>query len=183
MTIALAYLTSREWLAATAARGGQGRVRGAAVAATAAVFGQLVLGAIMRHIGAGLAVPDFPACTDGGSRPRKSSSRPRWPFILAHRPGLSSSSPSSSAWPARLRDHDLRLARPPRSRSGSCSCRSAWARSPFLTGKAVLPTTAHVATGAAILGLCWFTTLRTRRHLRAAAPAPAVAALGDPAVS
>jgi hypothetical protein len=52
-----------------------------------------------------------------------------------------------------------------------------------LTGKAVLPTTAHVATGAAILGLCWFTTLRTRRHLRVAAPAAAVAALGDPAVS
>ena len=52
-----------------------------------------------------------------------------------------------------------------------------------LTGKAVLPTTAHVATGAAILGLCWFTTLRTRRHLRASAPASAVAALGDPAVS
>ena len=52
-----------------------------------------------------------------------------------------------------------------------------------LTGKAVLPTTAHVATGAAILGLCWFTTLRTRRHLRAAAAAPAVAVLGDPAVS
>ena len=37
--------------------------------------------------------------------------------------------------------------------------------------------------GAAILGLCWFTTLRTRRHLRAPALAPAVAALGDPAVS
>jgi heme A synthase len=53
-----------------------------------------------------------------------------------------------------------------------------------LTGKAVTPTTAHVATGAAILGLCWLTTLRARRHLRAATPAPAVGTvLGDPALS
>ena len=36
-------------------------MRGAAVAATAVVFGQLVLGAIMRHIGAGLADPGLPA--------------------------------------------------------------------------------------------------------------------------
>ena len=54
-----------------------------------------------------------------------------------------------------------------------------------LTAKAVLPTTAHVATGAAILGLCWLVTLRSRRLLRPSARAAAVAAvpLGDPALS
>ena len=35
-----------------------------------------------------------------------------------------------------------------------------------LTGKAVTPTTAHVATGAAVLGACWWIALRARRLLR-----------------
>jgi heme A synthase len=35
-----------------------------------------------------------------------------------------------------------------------------------LTTKAVTPTTLHVATGAAVLGGCWLTTLRAFRLLR-----------------
>jgi len=35
-----------------------------------------------------------------------------------------------------------------------------------LTGKAVLPTTAHVAVGAAVLGSCWLLLLRAWRRLR-----------------
>ena len=35
------------------------------------------------------------------------------------------------------------------------------------TGKAVYPTTAHVATGAAVLGTAFFLSLRAHRHLRA----------------
>ena len=58
---------------------------------------------------------------------------------------------------------------------------SKWAS---LSGKAVLPTTAHVATGAAILGLCWLTTLRARRLLRVPAAKAAVRVpLADPALS
>ena len=44
-----------------------------------------------------------------------------------------------------------------------------------LTGKAVTPTTAHVATGAAVLGSCWWIALRARRLLRAPVPAKAPA--------
>ena len=40
-----------------------------------------------------------------------------------------------------------------------------------LTGKAVTPTTAHVATGAAVLGACWWIALRARRVLRSPADA------------
>jgi hypothetical protein len=48
-----------------------------------------------------------------------------------------------------------------------------------LTGKAVTPTTLHVAVGAAILGGCFLLTLRARRLARGEAPA----VLGDaPAV-
>jgi heme A synthase len=52
-----------------------------------------------------------------------------------------------------------------------------------LTGKAVTPTTLHVATGAAILGGCFLLTLRARRLARGEAPhvpaaAPAVPSSG-----
>ena len=33
--------------------------------ATAAIYVQIVLGAVMRHTGAGLAIPDFPAAFGG----------------------------------------------------------------------------------------------------------------------
>src|SRR5262245_53136886 len=59
VTIALAYLTSAEWTDADRVPDRAG-VRGAAVVAPAVVFVQLVLGATMRHRGAGLAIPDFP---------------------------------------------------------------------------------------------------------------------------
>src|SRR5207237_8296320 len=59
LTVALAVCTGPRW--------GTGRPRTAppalataAVAATAVVFAQLILGALMRHMGAGLAIPDFP---------------------------------------------------------------------------------------------------------------------------
>jgi heme A synthase len=35
-----------------------------------------------------------------------------------------------------------------------------------LSGRAVVPTTAHVAMGAAVLGTCWLATLRAFRLLR-----------------
>ena len=48
-----------------------------------------------------------------------------------------------------------------------------------LTGKAVLPTTAHVAVGAAVLGSCWLLLLRAsrRRRLRAETVAGLVPAI------
>jgi heme a synthase len=184
MTIALAYLTSREWLAPTSARDDEAGVRGAALAATAAVFGQLVLGAVMRHIGAGLAVPDFPRMYGRWIPPAEALQQAPVAVHLAHRAGAL----VVFAFVLRLalrasRDGDARLARPAQIALGLVFVQIGLGALAVLTGKAVLPTTAHVATGAAILGLCWFTTLRTRRHRRVAAPVHAVAALGDPAIS
>jgi protoheme IX farnesyltransferase len=62
LTLALAALTSPSWsrpallLEEAAAR----RLRLAGLVASGALFGQLVLGATMRHMGAGMAIPDFP---------------------------------------------------------------------------------------------------------------------------
>ena len=184
ITVALAYLTSREWLALTPAWEDRAGVRGAAVAATAAVFGQLVLGAVMRHIGAGLAVPDFPRMYGRWVPPAEILEQAPVAVHLAHRAGAL----VVLFFVLRLalrasRDGDGRLARPAQIALGLVFAQIGLGALTVLTGKAVLPTTAHVATGAAILGLCWFTTLRTRRHLRVAASAAAVAALGDPAVS
>ena len=65
LTVALALVTSPGWIqgydgatAASAAR--DGHLRRLLVATPIVVFTQVLLGAIMRHTGAGLAIPDFP---------------------------------------------------------------------------------------------------------------------------
>jgi heme a synthase len=185
ITIALAYALSREWLTPTAAREDAAGVRPAALAATVAAFAQLVLGAVMRHIGAGLAVPDFPRTYGAWLPPAELLGQAPVAVHLAHRAGavVVLALVLRLAWRAG-RDGDRRLARPARLAFALVLVQIGLGAATVLSGKAVLPTTAHVATGAAILGLCWFVTLRARRHLRAPVPAATVtAALGDPAVS
>ena len=63
ITVAIALLTSAGWRQApppVPAPAPGLSLRHVAVVSTAAVFLQLVLGALMRHTGAGLAIPDFP---------------------------------------------------------------------------------------------------------------------------
>jgi cytochrome c oxidase assembly protein subunit 15 len=185
ITIALAYGTSREWLAAKPATDDLAGVRSAATAATAATFVQLLLGAVMRHIGAGLAVPDFPRMYGRWLPPAGVLDEAPVLVHLAHRAGAL----IVFALVLRLafragRSRDARFALPARLALALVMVQIALGAATVLTGKSVLPTTAHVATGAAVLGLLWLTTLRARRHLRAAVPSPAVgAALGDPALS
>jgi hypothetical protein len=53
-----------------------------------------------------------------------------------------------------------------------------------LTGKAVTPTTAHVAMGAAVLGSCWWLSLRSWRLLRGrSAAAVSAVPFGEPLAS
>lgn len=61
LTILLAVFTSPAWKGAQTFDAPAGnRTRKLALAATAVVLLQLVLGALMRHTGSGLAIPDFP---------------------------------------------------------------------------------------------------------------------------
>jgi cytochrome c oxidase assembly protein subunit 15 len=61
ITIVLAYAESKEFAARDAAGEGSDRLLlSAALSAAGAIFVQLFFGAVMRHTGAGLAVPDFP---------------------------------------------------------------------------------------------------------------------------
>jgi heme A synthase len=139
----------------------------------------------MRHIGAGLAVPDFPRMLGRWLPPAEGLTDPRVAVHLAHRAGAL----IVLVLVARLvvaaeRTRERRLALPPRLALALVIVQIALGATTVLSGKAVLPTTAHVATGAAILGLVWFSTLRAHRHLRARDAADAIAVpLGDPALS
>jgi cytochrome c oxidase assembly protein subunit 15 len=183
MTIALAYATSREWAEPAAAEDLHG-LRAAAAAATAVVFMQLVLGAIMRHIGAGLAIPDFPRMYGRWVPPVEVLERAPIAVHLAHRAGalVVFALVLRLVWRA-WRARERRLAGPANLALALVLVQFALGAATVLTGKAVLPTTGHVATGAAILGLCWLTTLRARRRLRASVASAAVTVpLGDPAL-
>lgn len=58
LTVAIAMFTSQAWSAAPSAD--DARLRRLATATTVVVFTQILIGATMRHTGAGLAIPDFP---------------------------------------------------------------------------------------------------------------------------
>jgi cytochrome c oxidase assembly protein subunit 15 len=182
LAVALAYATSREWLEAVGGVGGAGHVVTAGAAATATVFVQLLLGALMRHTGAGLAIPTFPLAF-GRLVPPLDDVRVAVHF--AHRVGavLVAGTVGHLAWRAQV-------SRQPRlwwlgwALGALVVFQIALGGLAVLTGKAVTPTTLHVATGAAILGGCFLLTLRARRlaqgeapHVQAAAPAVASSGL------
>ncbi len=126
------------------------------LAATAAIYIQIVLGAVMRHTGAGLAIPDFPTSFGGFFPSAADLALSGVPIHIAHRLGavvvvllvfraagaLSKISPSrplfgiaASFWAGLVTIQVL------------LGALSVWSR------KAPSLTTAHLATGA----LCWVT--------------------------
>src|SRR3989454_7948350 len=58
MTVAIAVFTSTGWQAASALN--DGTLRRLATTTTVLIYIQILIGATMRHTGAGLAIPDFP---------------------------------------------------------------------------------------------------------------------------
>src|SRR5438552_586237 len=59
MTVAIALFTSPSWIASSDAVD-DARLRRLATTATVLIYTQILIGATMRHTGAGLAIPDFP---------------------------------------------------------------------------------------------------------------------------
>jgi heme a synthase len=64
ITVSLALFTSRSWRAAPPAVDDP-RLRRLALTTTVLIYVQILVGATMRHIGAGLAIPDFPLVFGG----------------------------------------------------------------------------------------------------------------------
>ena len=176
IVVALAYATSREWLDAPADSVDGAGLRGAALTAAVVVYVQLVIGAVMRHIGAGLAIPDFPLAFGHLVPPAASL-----PVLVhfAHRVGALVVLIAVARLLLRARrSGDPRFVSLASALLGLVLFQIALGAATVLTTKALTPTTLHVATGAALLGGCWLATLRSFRLLR---PRPAAAAFEAPA--
>jgi cytochrome c oxidase assembly protein subunit 15 len=126
---------------------------------TAAVSFQLILGALMRHTNAGLAIPDFPLAF-GQIIPPFSSNKVVIHF--SHRIGAVIMT-TLVVWTfVRIaRSYSSRpLFRPAFVMLALSAVQVTLGAFTVWTAKAVLPTTAHVLTGALILGTSFLLTLR-----------------------
>ncbi len=118
----------------------------------------------MRHRGAGLAIPDFPLAF-GRVIPPLSDSAVVLHF--AHRVGALAVLAAVAVLAFRAhRSGVTALARLASVVVLLVLAQISLGATTVLTGKAVLPTTAHVAVGAAVLGSCWLLLLRAWRRLR-----------------
>lgn len=180
LTICLALFTSKEWQQAPnkIADAQRPPLQTLTVITTGAIFIQLILGAVMRHTKSGLAIPDFPLAFGRIIPPFDSA---KIAIHFSHRLGALIVA-TLIIWTAvRIIQNyraEKKLFRP--AIFLLCALLVQLTLGAFIvwTQKDVLITTAHVATGALILGTSLFLTLRTHKLFRAAWPAHAVETLG-----
>jgi cytochrome c oxidase assembly protein subunit 15 len=162
LTAAIALFTSRSWI------DGQGRVddsrlRGLTTATTALVYVQILIGAVMRHTEAGLAIPDFPLMF-GGIVPD------HWDGKIAihftHRVGalVVLMSIAAAAWHT-WRHHagNRTLMRPAAILSVLVVVQITLGASTVLSGRHVWINSLHVVCGALVLATSLVLTLRSWR--------------------
>lgn len=159
------------WLAPGWPPGGAGRPRTACLVVAAAIYLQLILGALMRHTGAGLAIPDFPLAFGGLIPP---FDRPGVPAHFAHRVwgvvvfGLVTwygtrlaRDPTLSTWARRLAGLGVALV----------AVQVGLGAGVIWTEKQPHLTSVHVANGALLLGLyVWVACLSAAADRRRPAP-------------
>jgi cytochrome c oxidase assembly protein subunit 15 len=166
VTVLLAFSTSREW------KGASGRtvmddtrLRGLTVLATASVYVQLVLGAVVRHTGSALAIPDFPLAFGRLVPPLNET-----PVVIhfIHRLGALVVTACLVWLIVRIwkrYKESSRFKRPAMILGALLVIQILLGGTIVWTSRAVLPATAHVATGALLLATSWFVTLRAHLHL------------------
>jgi cytochrome c oxidase assembly protein subunit 15 len=161
----LALFTSERWnepLVLARSRQRQ-PLLGLAIATTAIIYTQILLGAWMRHSGAGLAIPDFPLAF-GKILPALES--PAVKIHFAHRVGAIA---VTIAIVALLTEVVLRcretpeVARPAYLLAALLLAQILLGGLTIWSGKAVLPTTAHVVVGALMLVLAVRISLQAGR--------------------
>jgi len=175
--VTIAVVTSPRWRDARAMAGGVALRIGSAT--VAAIFLQLLAGALMRHTKAGLAIPDFPLSL-GRIVPAITSFRIGIAF--AHRVGALAVAACVVACAAAA----FRSGRPGLKKTALAllflvAVQIALGASTVLSRKAVPVTTAHVATGALLLGTALAFALGSLRGRSltesAAVPSPSTEAL------
>jgi heme a synthase len=129
---------------------------------TAVIFAQILIGAVMRHLGAGLAIPDFPTSFGHVSPPFLSVAID---VNFAHRCGAVAVS-ILILWTVtrvfrRYRDRP-ELTHPTLLLIALLLMQVTLGAFTIWSGRAVLPTTTHVAIGAAVLATSLALTIRIR---------------------
>jgi protoheme IX farnesyltransferase len=180
LTVALAVLTGAEWQAPAPAAASP--LPAIAATTTALIFGQLVLGALVRHMGAGLAIPDFPLAFGRLVPPLATS---LITIHFAHRVGAlvaTLSVVTTAAVAARFHRGDDRLERPVLLAVALLVLQIMLGGAAVLSHRAVLATTTHLVVGAALLATSLTLTLRASRLIGWRRPAHAPSAFGSPRV-
>jgi cytochrome c oxidase assembly protein subunit 15 len=164
ITLTLALVTSPSWLASKAAPVDDPQLRLAATATTVMVYIQILLGATMRHTGAGLAIPTFPLAF-GHVLP------PVWSAAVAihfaHRVGalLVAGAVFTTAIRVWRYHRDRReLMRPATLLAVFVCTQATLGALVVLSGLNPLMNTAHVVNGALVLGTSLIVTLRANRR-------------------
>jgi cytochrome c oxidase assembly protein subunit 15 len=138
-------------------------LRALATGTTALVYVQLILGALMRHTGAGLAIPDFPLAFGRVIPPLES---PAVMMHFLHRLGAMVVTCGIVWTVVRVRHHfrsEPALMCPAHTLIGLLVVQLVLGALTIWTKRAVLPMTAHVAVGAAVLATSLVLTLRAYR--------------------
>jgi cytochrome c oxidase assembly protein subunit 15 len=166
VTVLLAFATSREWKESSGtATTDEAGLRGLTVVATASIYGQLILGAVVRHTGSALAIPDFPLAFGRLIPPLNEASIV---IHFIHRVGALIVTVCLIWLMVRIWKHDKespRFKRPAMILGVLLVIQILLGATIVWTSRAVLPATAHVATGALLLATSWFATLRAQLHL------------------
>jgi heme a synthase len=161
LMVAIAIFTNPRWERTAHMEEPSARLPLAMLAAltTAVVYVQILIGALMRHLGAGLVIPDFPL-SFGAAVP------PFWDIYIAvnfaHRIGALVVSVMIVWTVARvLREHRevAALRRPALALLLLLAAQVSLGAITIWSGRAVLPTTSHVAIGAAVLATSFALTL------------------------
>lgn len=171
MIVSIALFTSPGWIRSTQASEAAGEtgleLRRLALGTTVAIYLQLILGAVMRHIEAGLAIPDFPLAFGRLVPPFTSAGIA---VHFAHRLGAVVVA-TCVVWTVSrvLRQHGgvEALRRPALLLAALVVVQIGLGATTVWTRKAVLPTTFHVLCGALLLVTSLVLTLRAYRLLPA----------------
>jgi cytochrome c oxidase assembly protein subunit 15 len=173
LTVAMAIVTGPAWGPPRSPALSFGSPVAALGAATAvAVFGQLVLGALTRHLGAGLAIPDFPLAFGRLLPPLETTAIA---VHFAHRCGALVVAVLATALAGAIVRTTPALRGLATLLVALLATQIGLAATIIWTHRAVTPTTLHLVVGAGILATSVAITLRAARHGRAERP---VAALG-----
>lgn len=166
LLVVLAVATSRRWVSdhgATDPATRADRIVTLATATSVVIFLQILLGAVMRHTGAGLAIPDFPLAF-GGLIPSKLDFAIGIHF--AHRLGALAAA-TLIFWTLgrtlRFASRERALVIPTCLLVLMVLVQGTLGGLVVLTSRAVLPNTLHVGGGALLLALSMTLTLLTRR--------------------